>query len=515
MDNESDFEPLTPGAGRSRRGVLVQVVMCLLCLCAPGARAQAMDSLEALQIRAQQFAQAISSGRAAELKGLVENSFGGNLANVPMATHIAVLMSYWDQSRGLSLVEVQEAQNYQGVVIFNSRLTRSVMPIGFQVEANPPHKIIGIRPVVVDSTAHLAQPLTEQDIVRELGTFMSRLADADTFSGTVLLARGDRVVFHRAYGVADKNFAVPAGRDTKYNVASMGKMFTAVAIAQLVERGKLSYEDRLAKFLPEFPNAESAQKILIKHLLSHSAGLGMWWGPRFSSSAKDQFRTVDDLVAWAATDEKAAAFEPGAKFQYSNTGYVLLGKVIEAVSGQSYSQYIRDNVFKPAGMTESVLSEREPINQHLAVGYQKSFDMDGQVLFRSNTHLQMSPMRGGPAGGDFSTALDLFKFSLALRAGKLLTRDSVALLTSPKTEFGSDRYGFGFDVSTQRHSAGHGGGSMGVSNNIEIFLDSGWTAIVLANYTVLGYEVSAPVVKKMRDLVGSTASRRPERTARP
>jgi CubicO group peptidase (beta-lactamase class C family) len=330
---------------------------------------------------------------------------------------------------------------------------------------------------------------------------MTRLDDAGTFSGTVLLARGDRVVFHQAYGVADRNFTIPTARDTKYNLASVGKMFTAVAIAQLVERGKLSYEDQLAKFLPGFPNAESAQKILIKHLLSHSAGLGMWWGPRFSSSVKDQFRTVDDLVAWAATDEKATAFEPGEQFKYSNTGYVLLGKIIEAVSGQSYSQYIRENIFKPAGMTESDFYEAEPIDQHLAVGYQKSFDIDGQRRFLSNLHLQTSPMRGGPAGGGFSTALDLFKFSRTLQGGKLLTPGSVALLTSPKREFGSDRYGFGFDVSTERRSVGHAGGSLGVSNNVEMFLGSGWTAIVLANCTTPGFEVSAPVVEKVRGLV--------------
>jgi CubicO group peptidase (beta-lactamase class C family) len=110
-------------------------------------------------------------------------------------------------------------------------------------------------------------------------------------------------------------------------------------------------------------------------------------------------------------------------------------------------------------------------------------------------------MRGGPAGGGFSTALDLFKFSRALHSGKLLPRDVVGLLTSPKSEFGADRYGFGFDVSPERHSVGHAGGSMGVSNNVEMFLDSGWTAIVLANYTSPSFEVSSPVVKKIRELV--------------
>jgi CubicO group peptidase (beta-lactamase class C family) len=349
--------------------------------------------------------------------------------------------------------------------------------------------------------------LSDQQIASELDTFVGRLTQADVFSGVVALSRDGRVVFQNAYGLADKNFSVQATLDTKYNIASMGKMFTAVAVAQLVEQGKLSYEDPLSKFIRDFPNPQAAQKIRIKHLLSHSAGLGMWWGPRYATTIME-FRTVDDLLRWAATDEKDVLFEPGTKFQYSNTGYVVLGKVIEVITGQSYFDYVREHIYRPAGMMNTDAFESEPIAQRLAVGYDRRFDANGDILLRSNLGNQRGPLRGSPAGGSYSTAEDLLRFSQALRSGKLLRPESHDLLMSPKPEFHSKAYGYGFDVDESRHTAGHGGGTVGASNNFEMFLDSGWTAVVLCNTTVGGmFESSAPVVEKMRELILASESR--------
>jgi CubicO group peptidase (beta-lactamase class C family) len=226
----------------------------------------------------------------------------------------------------------------------------------------------------------------------------------------------------------------------------------------------------------------------------------MWWGPRYATSVTE-FRTVDDLLKWAATDERDVAFEPGTKFQYSNTGYMVLGKVIEVVTGQSYFDYVREHIYRPAGMTNTNSYESEPIAQRLAVGYNKTFDANGKVVFQSNLGNQRGPLRGGPAGGSFSTVGDLLNFSQALRSGKVLKPENLRLLVSPKPEFHSESYGYGFDVNEVRHTAGHAGGTVGVSNNFEMFLDSGWTAIVLANYTMFMFEPSSPVVEKMRELV--------------
>src|SRR5262249_4825572 len=157
--------------------------------------------------------------------------------------------------------------------------------------------------------------------------------------------------------------------DTKFNLGSMNKMFTAVAIAQLVERGKLSFDDPLSKFLPDFPDKESAEKIKIKQILTHTAGLGGYFSQKFIESSRDRFRTVDDMMKLAK--EEKLQFEPGSKWQYSNTGFLVLGAVVEKVSGQSYYDYVRENIYRPAGMTNSDCYELDRVNTNLAVGYEK------------------------------------------------------------------------------------------------------------------------------------------------
>jgi CubicO group peptidase (beta-lactamase class C family) len=271
-----------------------------------------------------------------------------------------------------------------------------------------------------------------------------------------------------------------------------------------VERGRLTYDDQLSKFLPDFPDAVSAQKILIKHLLSHTAGLGMWWGPRYQQSAKDSFRTVDDMIKWAAQDEKTTLFEPGTKYQYSNTGFVVLGKIIEEVSGMNYYDYIRENIYRPAGMINTDSYELDRITPDRAIGYQKSFDAHGKAFFRNN--LYTNSVRGGPHGGGYSTVEDLLKFDRALRSGKLLRPQNLQMLLTAKPDLGATSYGYGFDVDELRRIVGHSGGGVGNSNNLDMFLGSGWTGIVLSNYTESAFEVSRPVVLKIRELVRDSAS---------
>src|SRR6185295_16380809 len=160
----------------------------------------------------------------------------------------------------------------------------------------------------------------------------------------------------------------------------MNKMFTSVAIALLVERGKLSFDDPLSKFLPDFPTKEAAEKIRIKHLLTHTSGLGSYFNQKFIESSRARFRTVDEFMT-LAKDEKLA-FEPGTRWAYSNTGMLVLGKVIEVVTGGSYFDYIRENVYKPAGMVNSESYELDLVNPNLAVGYEKEFTAAG-VRFRN------------------------------------------------------------------------------------------------------------------------------------
>lgn len=265
------------------------------------------------------------------------------------------------------------------------------------------------------------------DVVAELKAYVERLAQADSFSGAVLIAKDGKPLWSAAYGMADKNFNVPNKLDTKFNLGSMNKMFTAVAIAQLVERGVLSFDDPVSKWLPNALSDGTGDKVRIKHLLSHTSGLGSYFTDEWDNASRARYRSVDDFMAFAK--EEKLAFEPGTRWQYSNTGMLVAGKVIEAATKQSYFDYVRENIYKPAGMINTDAYELDYVTPNLAVGYQRENSAAGP---RWRNNIFMHVIKGGPAGGGYSTVEDLLRFDIALRSGKLVNRANVAILTTPK-----------------------------------------------------------------------------------
>jgi CubicO group peptidase (beta-lactamase class C family) len=187
---------------------------------------------------------------------------------------------------------------------------------------------------------------------------------------------------------------------------------------------------------------------------------------------------VDDQMKRAAADERLL-FEPGTRHKYSNTGMLVMGKVIEVASGQDYYEFVRENIYLPAAMLNTDCYELDKVNPNLAVGYEKHHEDNG-VSFRNNLFEHV--MRGGPQGGGYSTVEDLLRFDVALRSNKLVGAPYVKLLVSAKPELKSPRYGYGFAVDDEQHIAGHGGGFFGINSNLDMFLDSGWTAVVMSNY---------------------------------
>lgn len=445
------------------------------------------------ETRARELVRFINAGNRAEYQKYVESNFGGEMAKAPMEQHLSIFSSVYDNSRGYEISGVQESKPDQATLLLKNKLTGEWDAIFVAVEAEAPHRItaIGFRPPKLPENEN--KNLTEKEITREMDSFMKKLVAADVFSGAVLLAKDGVSVYKGAFGMANKDFEAANRIDTKFNLGSMNKMFTAVAIAQLVEKGKLSFEDPLSKFIPEFPDRESADKIKIKHLLSHTAGLGGYFSPGWDKTSRARFRTVDDMMEQAKADEKLL-FEPGSQWRYSNTGMLVLGKVIEIVSGQTYFDYVRENIFKPAGMTNTDSFELDKVNKNLAVGYDKQYTDEGITY---NNNIFMHVMRGGPQGGGYSTVEDLLKFSRALRENKLVGAEYVKILTTAKPELNSPGYGYGFQINPGGKSFGHSGGFPGISSNLEIFRDSGWTAIVMSNYSRGGQ----PVMQKMRRLI--------------
>lgn len=444
--------------------------------------------------RATELVRLIDSGDRAAARRYAQESYAPPfLGMAPLDAHLGHTSRLHDQTRGVELHGFQQATPTEATALLKSNLTGDWQALYVRVEPEAPHRIagIGLRRPQPPAGAQPARERTDAEQVRELDAFLGRLAEADVFSGAVLLARDGKPLFQRAYGQANKDFGVPNRVDTRFNLGSMNKMFTAVAIAQLAERGKLSFDDPLSKYLPDFPDAEAAQKIRIKHLLTHTSGLGSYFNQEFRESSRARWRTVDQMMELAKGD--SMAFEPGTRWAYSNTGFLVLGKVIEKVTGQSYYDYVRENVFRPAGMTSTDSYELDRVTPNLALGYEKEFTDDG-VSFRNNLFEHV--IRGGPAGGGYSTVEDLLRFDQALRSNKLVGAEYVQLLLSPKPELNSPRYGYGFGVDTERQIVGHSGGFPGISSNLDMFLGSGYTAVVLSNYG----GASAPVVRKIQEL---------------
>ena len=445
--------------------------------------------------RAREVVGVINTATPATIRAFVDSAFDDQMRGLPMRAHIDFFMGQREQSGGLEWVDVQEEKPGETTALLRRKLTGDLVAVLVRTNAAAPYRIGGIgqrppRPKVAEAGPRIT---TDAELTTALGDFVSKLARADLFSGTVLVAKDGRRLYGMAFGEANKDFGVPNALDTKFNLGSMNKMFTAVTIAQLVEQGKLSYDDPLSKFMPDFPSADAAKKIRIKHLLTHTSGLGSYFNEEFDRTSRAKYRTVDEMLTLAKNEK--LAFEPGARWSYSNTGMLVLGKVIEVVTKQDYFAYVRENLSKPAGMTNTDAYQLDEVNKNLAVGYQREFAEDGTKRFRNNIFMHV--IRGGPAGGGYSTAEDLVRFAESLKSGKLVSASTYELLTTPKPDVNSPDYGYGFGVNSQTGIVGHSGGFPGISSNLDIFKGSGYVAVVMSNYG----GASQPVVEKIRALV--------------
>jgi CubicO group peptidase (beta-lactamase class C family) len=289
-----------------------------------------------------------------------------------------------------------------------------------------------------------ATPVLAQDPAR-MDQIVRTSAEANEFSGSVLVARGDKILLDRGYGLANREWLIPNGVDTKFRLGSITKQFTAVAIMILNERGLVDLDAPVKTWLPDAPAAWD--KVTVRGLLAHTAGV-----PNFTSFADFQAKkalpvTVDGLIALFR--DRPLDFQPGEGRKYSNSGYVLLTAVIEKASGQSYADFLAKTVFQPLGMNDSGYDSNAAVLPRRASGYASSA---GGVI--NADYWDMSIPQG--AGGLYSTTHDLLKWEQGLFGGKLLRPASLTLLTTPVRE----RYAFGVFVveaagnTTIAHSGG-------------------------------------------------------------
>jgi D-alanyl-D-alanine carboxypeptidase len=299
---------------------------------------------------------------------------------------------------------------------------------------------------------------------------------AGEFSGAVLVTRDGYTLFEGAYGLADREKGVANTPLTQFRVGSMDKMLTAVAVLQLVQAGKVLLDAPLGTYLPDYPNAALASKVTIHHLLTHTGGTGDIFGPEFTAH-RTELRTTEDYLRLYGT--RGLQFEPGAKWEYSNYGYLLLGAVIERVSGTSYYDYVAAHIHAPAGMTATGSAPEDSLVPGRAVGYTQQL-VPGALV----SNASWLPYRGTAAGGGYSTVGDFARFAGALREHRLLNPAHTELLLGGKVTIGQgSRYAYGFLDRNQvgRRLVGHGGGAPGMNGELTFEPNGGYVIVVLSN----------------------------------
>lgn len=392
-------------------------------------------------------------GAIAQLKAMAGSV---ELASIEKSEPLSISFTIRSKSRGMSFridldVESKDPNLIQGM---------GFRPAG-QGGGAPAPALSPARAATVPKSADLGQ----------VKAFLAEQARLGRFSGAALIARDGEPLLREAAGMASKRFHAPNRIDTKFNLGSLNKSFTAVAVLQLVEAGKIGIDDPIDKYLNYFPRSVG-EKVKIRHLLTMRSGWGDYWGHPYFLQHKDELRSVSQYMEFIKSIP--LDFEPGTKAQHSNTGYEVAGALIEAVSGMDYFTYIREKIYQPAGMGDTDTYDRDSPVENLAVGYTNMHPLNENAIdFRwENTYL-LSP-RGTPAGGGYSTVDDLLKYDAALRGGKLIGKKYVDFMQS----------GFqgtiGDPFIPQRVSRSAGGAN-GVSTFLARDLRTGYTIIILTN----------------------------------
>ncbi len=329
---------------------------------------------------------------------------------------------------------------------------------------------------------------TPPDLAAKAGAYFSAEAQAGRFSGAVLAAQDGHIVLKQGYGMADYENDVPNTPQTRFRLGSITKQFTAMAILMLQERGKLRLEGPIGSYLPDCPEAWRA--ITIRQLLLHTSGL-----PEFLTLPDaDAFQMLPatPLETIARVKDLPLLFQPGEKWSYSNTGYLILGYIVERASGQSYESFLQQNIFDPLQMAGSGYDHYTAVLKHRATGYVSPRLKAG--------YLDMSVPYA--AGGLYSTVEDLYTWDQALYTERLVTRRSLDEMFTPQvTPAGSAQvgYGYGWFISTApgRRVVWHGGNIQGFSALIRRYPDDRVTIVILSNLQGAPLDAYATYMEKV------------------
>ncbi len=319
-----------------------------------------------------------------------------------------------------------------------------------------------------------------QDFASKADEYINAYVKQNRFSGSVLVARGGKILLSKGYGMANYELDVANSPQTKFRLGSITKQFTATAIMQLQEKGLLSVDDPITKYFPDYKNAEG---VTIHNLLSHTSGIFNYTNDK--AYLQNMRQNYPPEKIFATFKDRPLDFKPGEKWNYSNSGYVLLGMIIEKVSGMPYEKYLTENIFKPLGMSNTGYDHTETVLKNRASGYNSNGSERVNAEF-----LDMS--QPFSAGALYSTVEDLYKWDRSLYTEKLLKKTSLEKMFTPV----KNNYGYGWAIIEQNgHKlVGHGGGINGFATQINRYINDDACVIVLSN------TIPSPVGKIATDL---------------
>jgi len=423
-------------------------------LAASGAAQKAGAKDKPATVHLQAYIEAFNSGSLDRMKAFFEEHFAASaLKETPVAQRVTRYQNGRLQLKSLTVERAVAELDFQTAFLVKTGGGQNVL-LRATVEKTAPHKLLAIILEMVEDPSEITVPepkANEPEFVAAVRAFLEEQTRADEFSGVVLVAKDGRVVFHEAYGFADREAKVRNQKDTRFNLGSINKSFTRVAVYQLARAGRLDLDDTIKRFLPDYPNADAAAKVIVRQLLNMTSGIGDFFGSRYDATPKEKIRKLQDYLPLFA--DLPLEFEPGTSNKYSNGGYIVLGLIIEKVSGADYYAYVRENILKPCGMLASDWFARDAKVPNLARGYTlEGGKGPGRVL----NHATL-PGRGSSAGGGYSTAEDMLKYVLALKDKKLFLPDTAA-------------------------GMGIAGGAPGINSVVEWDARTGNIVIVLTNF---------------------------------
>lgn len=381
---------------------------------------------------------------------------------------------------GFDSLGVESASDNQIVVLLRERNWEDFYArLTIEVEPQSGGKIVGARIQGVPPPPDIGPPqrMSESQALAAFEAKLNTVSAAGQFAGAVRVARNGDTVLDYVSGQADRERGDANTLDTLFRIGSMNKMFTAVSILQLVEAGKIDLDAPIATYLPDYLNKDLASRVTVKHLLTHTGGTGDFFGPEFNQHRLELCEHSDYLELFGTRD---VAFTPGERFAYSNYGFLLLGAIIEAVTGQSYYDYVQEHIYAPAGMGETASLPESVDVPGRSIGYTTlAPGSHGELQPNTDT----LPCRGTSAGGGYSTVGDLIRFAEALRTGKLVSPQLLDEATRSQMAAGPNGYGYGFSLNEVNgtRTFGHSGGAPGMSANLMVLPELGYEVAIAAN----------------------------------